>query len=149
MAKLSHCIAKQIKAKFREKSGKKCLGKMQNFRKWFSVFAGKSWQYTFVDIVIYTYILCLSVCLFVTDKRPNGWTDRWSIFCLRPHMTHGKISWIFRIFTKTNIYWKQFFVILILGTCEVPQKKWPDQYSRFDVYRLNTNKQTGKVCLYW
>jgi len=25
--------------------------------------------------------VCLSVCLFVSNKRPNGWTDRAQIFC--------------------------------------------------------------------
>ena len=29
----------------------------------------------------YIYILFLSVCLFVTDKRQNGWTDWVRIYC--------------------------------------------------------------------
>ena len=30
---------------------------------------------------IYIYLRCLSVCLFVSKKRQNGWTDRAQILC--------------------------------------------------------------------
>ena len=35
-----------------------------------------------------------------------------------------------------------------LGPCEVPQKFGPDRFSRFDVYRLQTNKQTSNIDVY-
>ena len=35
------------------------------------------------------FVLCLSVCLFASNKRQNGWTDRTQIFC-GPRVTPGK-----------------------------------------------------------
>ena len=44
-------------------------------------------------IWIYTLLVCLSVCLFVSNKRQNSWTDQAQILCVRPHMILGtKIS---------------------------------------------------------
>ena len=45
--------------------------------------------------------------------------------------------------------WRQFFEILIihkpsLGSREIPQKIGPDRVSRFDVYWIQTDKQTNK-----
>ena len=31
--------------------------------------------------LLYINLACLSVCLFVSNKRQNGWTDRAQIFC--------------------------------------------------------------------
>ena len=44
-------------------------------------------------------ILCLSVCLFVTDKRQHGWIDRAQIF-VGPQMTCREGLWIVRIEKK-------------------------------------------------
>ena len=32
-------------------------------------------------LYLYINLACLSVCLFVSNKRQNGWTDRAHIFC--------------------------------------------------------------------
>ena len=38
--------------------------------------------FSFADnLSIYINLACLSVCLFVSNKRQNGWTDRAQIFC--------------------------------------------------------------------
>ena len=31
-----------------------------------------------------------------------------------------------------------------LGSCEVPNKFWPDRFSRFDVYWIQTNRKTNR-----
>ena len=45
----------------------------------------KSRSFTIIPIYIYINILCLSVCLYLTDKRQNGYTDRaiflWDLTC--------------------------------------------------------------------
>ena len=35
-----------------------------------------------------------------------------------------------------------------LGSCEVPQKVWARWFSRFDVYRLQTNRQAKYIYIY-
>ena len=56
-----------------------------------------------------------------------------------------------------SLIWNIFFFSILtihnhkpsMGSCEVPQICWTDRFSRFDVYRLKTNKhpkkQTSKV----
>ena len=39
----------------------------------------------------YTLLVCLFVCLFVTDTRQNGWTNRAQIFFWEPHIIPGKV----------------------------------------------------------
>ena len=41
-----------------------------------------------------------------------------------------------------------FFHKPFLGSLDVPQKFGPDRFSRFDVYWIQTNKQTDKPNLY-
>ena len=43
------------------------------------IFISKNWSFPFVASSIYKF--GLSVCLFVSNKRQNGWTDRAHIFC--------------------------------------------------------------------
>ena len=56
-------------------------------------------------------------------------------------------------FNENRICWRLIFETLIilkpsLGSCEVP-KFWSDQLSRFDVYWIQTNKQTDKQSIYF
>ena len=47
--------------------------------------------YTFLKLALRCiYLACLSICLFVSNKRQNGGTDRAQILC-GPHMTPGKV----------------------------------------------------------
>ena len=42
----------------------------------------------YINVHLYIYFTCLSwrlVCLFVSNKRPNGWTDRAQILCRTSH----------------------------------------------------------------
>ena len=55
------------------------------------------------------YILCLSVCLFVSNKRQNGWTDRAWIF-MGPYVTPGKVYVGLNFHKASNKIW--FFIIL-------------------------------------
>ena len=56
------------------------------------------------------YILCLSVCLFVSNKSQNGWTDRAQIF-VGPYVTPRKVYvWLnFQKFAHNKI---RFLIIL-------------------------------------
>ena len=54
---------------------------------------------------------------------------------------------------KIEFWWRHIFEILIihkpsLWSRDVPQKIWPDRFSRFDVYWIQTNKQTDTPNLY-
>ena len=65
------------------------------------------------------YILCLSICLFVSNKRQNGWTDPAQIFC-------GK--WRFmndpRYFMKSENFFynslRELGILLFLFVCLCP-----------------------------
>ena len=60
------------------------------------------------------------------------------------------IRWFSKFYENRNIL-RQLFVILSIYKnslalkCEVPQKMCPDRFSRFDVYRLQTNKHSDKT----
>ena len=43
------------------------------------------------EIYIYTLFVC--ICLFVSDKRRNGWADRVQMYFVGPHVTPGKVYW--------------------------------------------------------
>ena len=57
-----------------------------------------------------------------------------------------------RFFTKLKTFKTHFFICIIhkpsLWSRDVPQKIGPDRFSRFDVYWIQTNKQTDKSNLY-
>ena len=54
-----------------------------------NVFWEEHWELTYIltvsGIYIIMYILCLSVCPFVSNKRQNGWTDWAQILCRASH----------------------------------------------------------------
>ena len=56
------------------------------------------------------------------------------------------MSWIFKIFKKRILMEENLENLIIhkpsLGSREIPQKFGPDRFSRFDVYWIQTNKQT-------
>ena len=54
------------------------------------------------------YILGLSVCLFVSNKRQNGWTNRAWIF-MGPYVTPGKVYVGLNFQKASNKIW--FFII--------------------------------------
>jgi len=69
--------------------------------------------------------VCLSVCLFVSNKRQNGWTDRAQIFCgtsrdPREGLWAPWISSIVKITNKNNIehtlHMNEMLMFLILKT---------------------------------
>jgi len=71
------------------------------------------------------------------------------IHCLKKKKSCGfyKKNRVFSTFNKNKVCWRQIFEILIiykpsLGTCEVPQKIGPDRFTRFDVYWIQTDKQS-------
>ena len=43
--------------------------------------------------------VCLGVCLFVFNKRQNGWTDRAKIFC-GTSRDHREVLWMIKNFRK-------------------------------------------------
>ena len=54
---------------------------------------------------------------------------------------------------KIEFRWRLFLEILIihkpaLGTCEVPHKIWANQFWRFDVYWIPTNKHPDMKSIY-
>ena len=61
------------------------------------------------------YKFGLSVCLFVSNKRQNGWTDRAQIFCGH-HVTTGKVyEWSkFQIFVSIKIFCENPRIIYVL-----------------------------------
>ena len=74
---------------------------------------------------LYINLACLSVCLFVSNKRQNGWTDRAQIFCGTSRDSREGL-WIIKI---SNICLQQnsivikFFKILKIREifCENPR----------------------------
>ena len=56
----------------------------------------------------------------------------------------------FKIFYKTKKTFKHnFFIFIIyktfLGSREIPHEIGPDRFSRFDVYWIQTNRQTSQI----
>ena len=57
---------------------------------------------------LYINLACLSVCLFVSNKLQNGWTDRAQIFCGTSH-DHREGLWMIKI---SNICLHQNSIII-------------------------------------
>ena len=90
----------------------------------------------FVFIYIYTRLLGRFAPIFYLNCEHV-------LFCVHFKTKKKKISRIFK---------KNFKIFIIhkpsLGLRDVPQKFGPDRLSRFDVYWIQTNKQTDKPNLY-
>ena len=57
------------------------------------------WYSFLCSINLYINLACLSVCLFVSNKRQNGWTDRAQIFCGTSRYFREGL-WMIKIFKK-------------------------------------------------
>ena len=60
------------------------MGKISFWFKWISASTYILSQWRFIRVFpryLYINLACLSVCLFVSNKRQNGWTDRAQFFC--------------------------------------------------------------------
>ena len=76
-------------------------------------------------IHLYINLACLSVCLFVSNKRQSGWTDRAQIFCgsSRDHMEGLWMIKISNICLHQNSIFIKFLKIFKLHEifCENPR----------------------------
>ena len=59
----------------------------------------------------------------------------------------------FSNFIKIEFWWRQVFQIFMVlkpsqGSCEVPYKIGPDRFCRFDVFRIQTYRQTPRQAEY-
>ena len=100
------------------------------------------------SLLLYINLACLSVCLFVSNKRQNGWTDRAQIFCgtsRDPREGLWKIK-ISNIYLHQNSIVIKFLKILKIREifCENPRIIFILFY---DVHRENmfrTNLEDGR-----
>ena len=91
------------------------------------------------------YILCLSVCLFVSNKRQHGWTDQALILCGTLHdpreglwmIKISKISLqqqlIFIKFWKTTKYCYKItnFFVIVFFQIKIKWRNWMKRQSNF------------------
>ena len=76
-------------------------------------------------VYLYINLACLSVCLFVSNKPQNGWTDRAQIFCGTSREPREGL-WIIKILNiclYQNSIVIKFFKILKIGEffCKNPR----------------------------
>ena len=105
-------------------------------------------------LILYLYInlACLFVCLSVSNKRQNGWTDRAQIFCgtSRDHREGLWIIKISNIFLHQNSIFIKFLKILKIHEifCENPQIIFVLFYDVHKENMFTINLEDGRVAPY-
>ena len=102
----------------------------------------------FPHINLYINLACLSVCLFVSNKRQNRWTDRAQIFCRTSH-DHREGLWIIKISNiclyQNSIVIKFFKILKIREIfCENPRIIFIWFYDVHKENMFRTNLEDGR-----
>ena len=99
----------------------------------------------FDKILSSLYKFGLSVCLFVSNKRQNGRTDRAQIF-VGPHVTPGKV---YKLSKFQKFVLKSFYFCIVYIVSRVPkiQKYIGSLYTVFSVLVVQESKPEPIYCI--
>ena len=89
--------------------------------------------------------VCLSVCLFVSNKRQNGWTDRAQIFCgtSRDHMEGlwmiKILNFVFCIISIFSRNFRKIFALFFFESFAVFFVKFLHFFAKFSHFLISEN----------